>query len=215
MDIKDAKAVEESVNLVVKELNGRLDIMVANSGIPWKQGSMVDSQLDHYHNVVKTDLDGTFYCAKAAAAHWRRQKEDGTDINGNKLLGFTYGSFIATASMSGHIVNIPQLQAAYNAAKAGVVHLCMFIHTGGDIQLMKYLSPQASLSLLNGFGLLAPTLFLLVIWQPRSPSSVQRKLKTSGRTRSPWAGKVRRMSSRVLTFTLPRTLLAILRVPTL
>jgi len=26
--------------------------------------------------------------------------------------------------MSGHIVNIPQLQAAYNAAKAGVIHLC-------------------------------------------------------------------------------------------
>jgi sorbose reductase len=33
------------------------------------------------------------------------------------------GSFVATASMSGHIVNIPQLQAAYNAAKAGVIHL--------------------------------------------------------------------------------------------
>jgi sorbose reductase len=26
--------------------------------------------------------------------------------------------------MSGHIVNIPQLQAGYNAAKAGVIHLC-------------------------------------------------------------------------------------------
>lgn len=129
MDIKDARAVEESVNLVVKDLNGRLDIMVANSGIPWTQGPMVDSQLDHYHDVVKTDLDGTFYCAKAAAAHWRRQKEDGTDIQGNKLQGFRYGSFIATASMSGHIANIPQMQAAYNAAKAGVVHLCMFIHT--------------------------------------------------------------------------------------
>ena len=25
--------------------------------------------------------------------------------------------------MSGHVVNIPQLQAAYNAAKAGVIHL--------------------------------------------------------------------------------------------
>lgn len=129
VDIKDARAVEESVNLVVKELNGRLDIMVANSGIPWTQGPMVNSQLDHYHDVVKTDLDGTFYCAKAAAAHWRRQKEDGADIHGNKLQGFTYGSFIATASMSGHIANIPQLQAAYNAAKAGVIHLCMFIHT--------------------------------------------------------------------------------------
>jgi sorbose reductase len=26
--------------------------------------------------------------------------------------------------MSGVIVNVPQLQAAYNAAKAGVIHLC-------------------------------------------------------------------------------------------
>jgi sorbose reductase len=26
--------------------------------------------------------------------------------------------------MSGHIVNVPQLQAAYNASKAAVVHLC-------------------------------------------------------------------------------------------
>ena len=88
---------------------------------------MVDAQLDHYDNVVRTDLDGTFFCAKAAAAHWRRQKEEGTDINGNKLQGFTYGSFVATASMSGHIVNMPQMQAAYNAAKAGVIHLCMYL----------------------------------------------------------------------------------------
>ncbi|ODM15373.1 hypothetical protein SI65_09314 [Aspergillus cristatus] len=118
VDIKDPQAVENAVNLVVKEFNGRLDIMVANSGIPWTQGPMVDSEVDHYSNVVKTDLDGTFYCAKAAAAQWRKQKKEGN------IEGFRYGSFIATASMSGHIVNIPQLQAAYNAAKAGVIHLC-------------------------------------------------------------------------------------------
>lgn len=125
VDIKDPQVVEDAVNLAVKELNGRLDIMVANSGIPWTQGPMVDAEIAHYRNVVQTDLDGTFYCARAAAAHWRRQKEEGTDINGNKLQRFTYGSFVATASMSGHIVNFPQLQAAYNAAKAGVIHLCM------------------------------------------------------------------------------------------
>lgn len=33
------------------------------------------------------------------------------------------GSIINTASMSGHIVNIPQPQCAYNAAKAGVIQL--------------------------------------------------------------------------------------------
>lgn len=86
---------------------------------------MVDAPLDHYSNVTQTDLDGTFYCARAAAAHWRRQKAENTNIFGQPLEGFTYGSFVATASMSGSIVNVPQLQAAYNAAKAGVIHLCM------------------------------------------------------------------------------------------
>jgi sorbose reductase len=75
---------------------------------------------------VAIDFDGTFYCARAVGKIWHRQKTENTDVFGQPLpnsIPFTYGSFIATASMSGHIVNIPQLQAAYNAAKAGVIHL--------------------------------------------------------------------------------------------
>ena len=118
----DVKHVEDSINEIVKEFNGRLDVFVANSGIPWTQGAALDGQVDHYRKVVVTDLDGTYYCALAAGKHFRRQAKEGTDLNGNKI-DFRYGSFIATASMSGKIVNIPQLQAAYNAAKAGVIHL--------------------------------------------------------------------------------------------
>lgn len=124
VQVTDANAVEKAVNNVVKDFNGRLDVFIANAGVPWTQGPMVDGPLDHYRDVVSIDLDGTFYCAKAAADHWRRQKEEGTDANGNKLTNFTYGSFVATASMSGHIVNFPQMQAAYNAAKVAVIHLC-------------------------------------------------------------------------------------------
>lgn len=124
VQVTNAKEVEEAVNTVVKDFNGRLDVFIANAGIPWTQGPMVDGSLEHYRDVIGVDLDGTFYCARAAAAHWRRQKEEGTDANGNKLTNFTYGSFVATASMSGHIVNFPQLQSAYNAAKSGVIHLC-------------------------------------------------------------------------------------------
>lgn len=87
---------------------------------------MLDGEIDHYRKVVATDLDSTFYCARAAGHHWRRQKKEGTTLDGKKLENYTYGSFVATASMSGHIVNIPQMQAAYNAAKAGIIHLCMF-----------------------------------------------------------------------------------------
>jgi sorbose reductase len=52
-----------------------------------------------------------------------------TTIDGKPLEpAFREGSFVATASMSGHIANIPQLQAPYNAAKAGVIHLCKHIY---------------------------------------------------------------------------------------
>lgn len=125
VNIKQNEEIEKLLETCVREFQGRLDIFIANSGIPWTKGPMVDAPLDHYSNVTQTDLDGTFYCARAAAAHWRRQKAENTDILGQPLEGFTYGSFVATASMSGSIVNVPQLQAAYNAAKAGVIHLCM------------------------------------------------------------------------------------------
>ncbi|KAL2687495.1 hypothetical protein Neosp_005056 [[Neocosmospora] mangrovei] len=123
VDVRDAEAVEKAVDQSVQDLNGRLDIFVANAGIPWTKGAMVDGPVDHYRDVVQTDLDGTYYSARAAAKHWRRQKNEGTTITGEPLTNYTSGSFVATASMSGGIVNIPQLQAAYNAAKAGVIHL--------------------------------------------------------------------------------------------
>ena len=35
-----------------------------------------------------------------------------------------FGSIICTASMSAHIVNIPQREASYAASKAGVIQMC-------------------------------------------------------------------------------------------
>jgi sorbose reductase len=117
VNVQDPEAVEEAITSQAKEFNNRLDIFVANAGIPWTQGPMIHGEISHYQKVMKTDVDGVFYCARTAGKIWREQKK-------NKLTGFTYGSFIATSSMSGHIVDIPQPQAAYNAAKAGVRHLC-------------------------------------------------------------------------------------------
>ncbi|EXL60724.1 oxidoreductase [Fusarium oxysporum f. sp. radicis-lycopersici 26381] len=123
VDVRDTAAVDNAIDESVRDLNGRLDIFVANAGIPWTQGPMVDGPLDHYRDVVQSDLDSVYYCARAAARHWRRQRVESTDLFKNPLTDYSSGSFIATASMSGGIINIPQLQAAYNAAKAGVIHL--------------------------------------------------------------------------------------------
>lgn len=101
------KSVKAAVNEIVEEFNGRLDIFVANAGIPWTQGPALDGELSHYHKVINVDVDGVFYCARAAGEVWRRQSETLQDLSGKKLENYRYGSFVATASMSGHIVNIP------------------------------------------------------------------------------------------------------------
>ncbi|KAL4790007.1 hypothetical protein BDV19DRAFT_382634 [Aspergillus venezuelensis] len=122
VNITNAEAVKQAMEQSVKDLNGRLDVFIASAGIPWIQAPAV-GPLAQYSDVVDIDLNGTYHCAKYAAYYWRKQKEEGVDVNGNPLENFTFGSFVATASMSGH-VNTPQLQAAYHAAESGVIHLC-------------------------------------------------------------------------------------------
>ncbi|KAB5575503.1 sorbitol utilization protein SOU2 [Coniochaeta sp. 2T2.1] len=125
VDVTSPEAVDSAVDKIVDEFGGRLDVFVANSGVAWEQGPIIDGGLDHYRKVMATNVDGTVYCARSAGRVWRRQRRDGTNSKGEKLEGgWGGGSFIATASMSGHIANVPQLQAAYNASKAGVIHLC-------------------------------------------------------------------------------------------
>ncbi|TVY80367.1 L-xylulose reductase [Lachnellula suecica] len=125
VNVTSYEAVSAAIETVIRDFNGRLDIFVANSGVAWTQGAALDGELDHYRAVVSTDFDGTYYCARAAGLHWRRQKLEQTTIDGVKLEpAFREGGFIATASISGHVTNIPQLQAAYNAAKAGTIQLC-------------------------------------------------------------------------------------------
>ena len=116
--------MEQAVDQAISDLGGRLDIFVANAGIPWVQGSVLTGDLDHYRDVIAKNVDGTFYCARAAGKVWKRQKETGKGLDGTPLTNYREGSFIATASISGLIVNIPQSQAVYNASKAAIVQLC-------------------------------------------------------------------------------------------
>ena len=144
VDVTAPCAVDAAVAQAVADFNGRLDIFVANAGIPWTHGRMIDGAVADYRKVVATDLDGVYYCAQAAGRVFRTQYQaGGRDAQGDAMRNYRYGSFIATASMSGHIANIPQLQSAvcitvpylghptltdaalqYNAAKAGVIQLC-------------------------------------------------------------------------------------------
>ncbi|KAF3919151.1 hypothetical protein ABW21_db0208553 [Orbilia brochopaga] len=124
VDVTKAEEVRKAVDAQVQEFGGRLDIFVANAGVVWACGAILGTNdsdpsaqpdISNYEKVTKTNIDGVFYAARAAGAHFRRQHAEDPSFR---------GSFIATASMSGHIVNIPQLQAVYNMSKAAVIHLC-------------------------------------------------------------------------------------------
>ena len=102
---------EDQVNKAFETLKqkfGRLDIVFSNAGIAFcEKGEK--TTFEDWRRVVSIDLDSMFLVNRAAA---RIMIADG---NG--------GSIINTASMSGMIVNFPQEQVAYNAAKAGVIQL--------------------------------------------------------------------------------------------
>lgn len=111
-DVTDAKKVEETVNDIVAEF-GDIDVFVANAGINIPVGTIINSENandKNWHRVMDINLNGVYYCAKSVG------KVFAVKSDGKK------GSMIFTGSMSGHIINTPVHQAAYNASKASVIH---------------------------------------------------------------------------------------------
>ncbi|KAH8163786.1 hypothetical protein CIB48_g4452 [Xylaria polymorpha] len=106
VDVRSYQEVEAAVAKAIKDF-GRLDVMIANAGVPSKAGGL-DDKVEDWDRVRSVDFDGVYYCMRAAGRVFRDQKS---------------GVGIITASMSGHAANVPQEQSCYNACKAGCIHL--------------------------------------------------------------------------------------------
>ena len=105
-DVTDEADVTKMVNDVVEQLGG-LDFCHANAGI-CINAPADEMTYQQWLKVINVNLNSVFL----------------TDtIAGRYMLAHGGGSIINTASMSGHIVNVPQPQCAYNASKAGVMQL--------------------------------------------------------------------------------------------
>lgn len=180
----------EVTNAVVKEFNGRLDIFVANAGVPWTQGRMIDGELSHYHKVTSIDFDGVFYCARAAGEIWRRQYETGVSVTGEKLQNYLSGSFVATASMSGHIANIPQLQAAVSEQEAG----CRSTNSSSTMRPKQASFICASLLLLSGSSSLGSTASHQAMLQLRYQTLSLLRRRLFGEARRLWVASANLMS---------------------
>lgn len=106
-DLRDEVQVD-ALFARIREDFGRIDIVHNNAGIAFCKAAE-ETTFEEWKRVTSIDLDAVFLVARAAG---RIMIADGRG-----------GSLINTASMSGLVVNFPQEQVAYNAAKAGVIHL--------------------------------------------------------------------------------------------
>ncbi len=105
-DVTDESQVQSMVNEVVRELGG-LNFCHANAGI-CINAPADEMTYDQWKKNIDVNLNSVFL----------------TDtIAGRYMLSHGGGSIINTASMSAHIVNVPQPQCAYNASKAAVIQL--------------------------------------------------------------------------------------------
>lgn len=106
LDVSDAAAVERVAEIIAAR-HGKVDILVNSAGINNPTRFWRDQTVESWNQVIRINLDGTFYCTRAVLPLMRAQK-DGVIINISSWAG------IYTSAMVG---------AAYNGSKHAVVAL--------------------------------------------------------------------------------------------
>lgn len=106
-DLRAEDQVDRVFGEIVADF-GHLDIVHNNAGVSVCKAAE-DTSYEDWRAMTSINLDAVFLGARAAGRQFIAQGGGGVIVN--------------TASMSGIIVNYPQEQVAYNAAKAGVIQL--------------------------------------------------------------------------------------------
>ena len=103
LDVSDAEAVAAAANAANDAL-GRVDILISSAGITGATVPAHEFPLDSWKRVIDINLNGVFYCCRAAIPH---------------MLEGGYGRIVNVASVAGKEGN-PNA-SAYSASKAGVI----------------------------------------------------------------------------------------------
>ncbi|KAF5512829.1 D-arabinitol 2-dehydrogenase [Colletotrichum aenigma] len=106
-DVSDPASVEKCIAEII-DAHGKIDNLVTSAGFT-ENFDAVNYPIDRMRKLWGVNVDGTYLFAISVAKHLMDRKSP--------------GSMVFIGSMSGSIVNVPQPQAPYNAAKAGIRHL--------------------------------------------------------------------------------------------
>jgi len=103
-DVTSYDDVQKMVNETVK-FGGKIDVLVNNAGID-PGGSIVDIDIDLWKKILDVNLNGPFYCMRAAIPEMIKQGK---------------GSIVNIASLAG--VRVIPSMPAYCASKGGLIQL--------------------------------------------------------------------------------------------
>lgn len=106
-DVSNPDSVNEALTEVLSK-HAQIDNLVTSAGFT-ENFEAINYPFDRMQKLWDVNVDGTYLFATGVAKHLMERKAP--------------GSIVMIGSMSGSIVNVPQPQAPYNAAKAAVRHL--------------------------------------------------------------------------------------------
>ncbi|QLQ79328.1 hypothetical protein HG537_0B06760 [Torulaspora globosa] len=106
-DVADAQSVQSLIN-DIEQSYGRLDCLVCNAGITGPHNvNITDMELQDWHDVIQTNVNGTFYTLKYALP--LIEKSCGTVVNLSSTNGFVGVPGLASYTASKHaIIGITQ-----------------------------------------------------------------------------------------------------------
>lgn len=106
-DVSDPDSVNATLQDIISQ-HGKIDNLVTSAGFT-ENYDAISYPYDRIKKLWGVNVDGTYLFATGVAKHLLERQSP--------------GSIVMIGSMSGAIVNVPQPQAPYNAAKAAVRHL--------------------------------------------------------------------------------------------
>jgi len=104
LDVSNEKNVTEVFKMIIKN-HSNIDVLINNAGIT-SDNLLITMKTEQWNNVINTNLNGCFFCSKAAAKQMIRQKS---------------GKIINISSIIGQVGN--KGQSNYAASKAGIIGL--------------------------------------------------------------------------------------------
>ncbi|KAI9694380.1 MAG: hypothetical protein M1820_008980 [Bogoriella megaspora] len=106
-DVSDPESVKSTMAEIL-EAHGKVDDLVTSAGFT-ENFDAIQYPIDRVRKLWSVNVDGTYLWSCEVAKHLMDRK--------------AHGAIVMIGSMSGAVVNVPQPQAPYNAAKAAVRHL--------------------------------------------------------------------------------------------